>query len=128
MRAGWLLTLLAACASGAERAGPDAGPALASCETGAECDDGKSCTTDVCVAGVCEDRGFEMQCLPCCLQPVFDVLQVIRLQAVMAAANMDHKEVCFPEHCFGDALGEGFAALRCGGVGNENRHDLASLR
>jgi hypothetical protein len=66
-----------------------------------------------------------MQCLPCCLQPVFDVLQVIRLQAVMAAANVDHKEVCFPEHCFGDALGEGFAALRCGGVGNENRHGFS---
>ncbi len=56
MRAGWLLvsTLAVACASGsADEAGPDSGPAAAACTGNAECDDGDSCTTDICSAGTC---------------------------------------------------------------------------
>jgi len=56
MRAGWLLVsaLAAACASGSQDgAGPDGGPQAASCTTSAECDDGDSCTTDVCSLAVC---------------------------------------------------------------------------
>jgi len=56
MRGGALLVplLAAACASGsADERAPDSGSAAAACTTSGDCDDGDSCTTDVCSLGRC---------------------------------------------------------------------------
>lgn len=54
MRLRWLLLVSAgACASGSGAGQPDGGAGGAACATHAECDDGDSCTTDVCREGSC---------------------------------------------------------------------------
>lgn len=64
MRAAWIM-VLAACASGSAEDAPDGGAVGAACTTHVECNDGDSCTTDVCHEGRCGvsaiDRCAEME-------------------------------------------------------------------